>query len=155
IPEPYPLKRLALFHLITVISQKYFNYKNYFILFLLTHFIDIAIGTFTYSPGSFTYSYLFLGIILSMQNVRPKILLPLSLLGGQIIVIFFEEGQITFIGFIFNFFLSMLFEVGYPVLFLSFWSTFYSLFEWLLASYLKLIEVAVRISDSIGSYTPT
>ncbi|MBF0363281.1 MAG: ComEC/Rec2 family competence protein [Oligoflexia bacterium] len=155
IPETYPLKRLALFYLITVIANKYFNYKNYFYLFLITNFIDIALGTFTYSPGSFTYSYLFLGIILSMQNIRPKILLPLALLGGQIIVIFFQEDKLTFIGFIFNFILSVIFEFGYPILFLTFWSNLYFIVEWLLSSYLKLIEISASISATFGHYYPT
>ncbi|MBF0312496.1 MAG: hypothetical protein HQK50_02330 [Oligoflexia bacterium] len=120
LPGLYPLKRLAILRWAVFLIGKFFHYKDYFIIFLLWSFLDIAIlmlGTFYYSPGSFVYSFLFVGTILATKDIYPKMLMCLALVGAQIIISFFQQTPLAPLGVVINFILTLIFEFLYPLMF--------------------------------------
>lgn len=152
IPQHYSLKRLSLLRFAAFFIKHYFRYYDYYYIFLFLCIVDLAIGTYRFSPLSFGYSYLFLGTILATRNLYPRIIFPLAMLGAQIIISYFQTTPLTTIGFIFNFVFTLLFELFYPVMFITFWTNCYYLLEITLLIYKNIVHYGAIISSYFGFY---
>tara|TARA_Y100000590_G_scaffold469529_1_gene657684 strand:+ start:123508 stop:124518 length:1011 start_codon:yes stop_codon:yes gene_type:complete len=127
---------------------------NIFYIFLISFTWDFLLGTYNLSPRSFSYSFLFLGIILSFIG-RGKIYLPLALFGGQIIAQYFSPYPLTTTGFIWNFLLTSIFGVLYPFFFVIYWFPTIPFGESLLRIFYFLVEFFSELSISLGTFMPT
>jgi hypothetical protein len=146
----YSLKRIALLKILTLLFGKYLSiYK----LFLITFILDFIFGSFQQSPLSFSYSFIFLGILLSFSKINFKLLL--GLFTGQLILAMFLKEEINLLGPFLGFIITSLFSFSFPILLLLF-----SLFkligtfpaEILLAVFLKLIYFAIQLTSWIPDF---
>ena len=85
----------------------------FFFVFLLEFIFRIHL-----SPLSFTYSFLFLGIIYSLKNSSPMVLL-VGLWFGQSLISCFREDSIYLLSLPLNSILSFLVTVSYPLILLN------------------------------------
>lgn len=125
-----------------------------FTVFLISFTWDFFLGTYNLSPLSFSYSFLFLGIILSFIG-RGKLYLPLALLGGQVIAQFFSPYPLTTTGFVWSFLLTSLFGLFYPFFFLTYWFPSIPFGESLLNLFYSLVRFFSELSISLGTFMPT
>ena len=126
----------------------------FFYVFLFTFILDFLLGGFQKSPGSFVYSFLFLGILFSANQI-PKMFLPFALLGGQIIVSFFQQTPLTPLGFLLGFFLTAAFTPFFPIYFGYFWTCSFfpaSWGEYSVKIYLDLVLLAAKLAEKTGYY---
>ncbi len=93
-------------------QQKIFGRHEGFIIALL---LDILWGSFQESTLSFTYSFLFLGIIYSGFE---GVVLVLYFFMGQVMIAFFQESDISPLLLLFSPLLNLLFTILMPLLFL-------------------------------------
>ncbi|MBL6988487.1 MAG: hypothetical protein ISR65_01840 [Bacteriovoracaceae bacterium] len=150
----YSIKRMSILRLLNFYGSKVSDRIPIFAIFILTFIIDFFFGTYDQSPLSFMYSFLFLGIILSTTH-KPKSYLMFALLGGQVIIAYFQLRTLTTTGFIFGFFLTGLFGLIFPLIFMFFWSSpiFGTTFlEILITSYWKLISFCSIQTERFGHY---
>ena len=108
----YSLKR--------IISLKFFYELNISKqnCFTLSFLIDYLVGNYHASPLSFTFSYLFLGIVLFSKG---KAELIYSLYFAQALIAHFFMTPFYFLAPILGFFLSSLFTFLFPFVFLDYW----------------------------------
>lgn len=135
-------------------TKEWLKKHDIFQIFLISFIWDFFLGTYKLSPLSFSYSFIFLGIILSFVN-SPKIYLPLALFGGQIITQFLSPYPLTTTGFFWNFLLTSLFGVLYPFFFLSYWFPNFPLIEGLLDFFYSIVIFLSNIAQGLGSFMPT
>lgn len=114
------LKRIGLLKTAFLLRSQYKIPISPFALFLLIFALDYIFGTYQDSPLSFTYSFLFLGLIFSSLD-RPKIFFILNLFLGQILVGFLTQTPIYLFGFAAGLVLTSLFTILFPCFFLIFW----------------------------------
>lgn len=101
--------------------------------FILALVIDIFFGTFQTSPLSFTYSFLFLGIIYSgLQNLSLIIWFFL----GQMILAHFQGNDVSLLLLFFSPILNFIYALIMPVLFIF----SYPLYDWQLDTGLFILE---------------
>lgn len=127
------LKRMVLIK----INQKLFNQKAGFISALL---LDMFFGTFQNSPLSFTYSFLFIGIIYS--GLRGLGLIVWFFF-AQMMIAYFQGNDISLLLLIFSPLLNLLFTLFMPVLFVL--ST--PLWEWQISTGIFFLRVVQKIVD--------
>ena len=149
----YSIKRMALFRILWHIGPRMTNKLTCLHIFFITFLFDFLFGNFKNSPLSFIYSFLFLGIIVttSLNHGRPLI----ALLGGQIIIGFFDLRAITHLGFIFGVFLTGLFSLFFPLFFLFYWSFYILPLNWgepLIHCYWYLVNISSKIAYISGSF---
>lgn len=107
--------------------------------FFLTFGGDYLFGSFSLEPLSFIYSFLFFGILLSL-NGRAKILIPIALLFGQALVAFYLSAPFSILGLLLGMILTAIFAPLFPIFFLTlFFPILGSLSLPLLKFYLELI----------------
>ena len=126
----------------------------FFYIFLGGFFLDFLLGGFRNSPGSFVYSFLFLGILFSADQI-PKLFLPFALLGGQIMVSFFQQTPLTPLGFLLGFSLTTLFTPFFPIYFGYFWTCSFFPATWgeyFVKIYLDLVLLAAKLAEETGYY---
>ncbi len=158
----YSMKRVALYRIIkitndTLLKDKIKLHRTPFVLFLITFFLDFFIGTYSYSPLSFVYSFLFLGIIFSFIN-KNKLALPFALLGGQIIISYFQNSSLPVLGFVFGFLLTSFFSLLFPLWFIYFfipWPILTNLVSITLKLYFYLVNISAQLSLFFGNYYST
>jgi hypothetical protein len=148
LPGYYPLKRTLGFHILAIANENFLKKKkiglSFFQLFLILMICDFVFGSFRESPLSFTYSFLFWGIILSVQKFSHR-LFYLGL--GQLLVSYFSEIPMNPISIITNVFLSPIFSLLFPLIFFHLILGFPLLANKLTAFYLSILEfVAKKIS---------
>jgi competence protein ComEC len=122
------------------------DFVQNFHLFLLTFLIDFFLGSFEQSPLSFSYSFLFLGLIFAQDEFNKKKLL-LYFLGAQIILSFFNGEGFYLIGIINGFLITSLFSLLFPLWLIIFFlpskmtltSFLYDLFNFSMEIFLKTI----------------
>lgn len=146
----HSIKRILLMKVTSV----WLNQRDIFKVFIISFLWDFFLGTYSISPLSFSYSFLFLGIIISFQN-RPKLFLPLALLGGQIITQFFSETPLTTTGFLWNFAITSLFSLLYPFFFVSYLFPQIPFSENLVQLFYQSVSISSEIALSIGSFMAT
>jgi hypothetical protein len=119
------LKRMALIKL----QQRWLDQKSGFLLALL---MDMLFGSFFNSPLSFTYSFLFLGLIYS-----GKSWLFLWFFFAQALIAYFQGELISPLILIFSPMLNLIFALSLPLLVLL----AFPLWDWQLSLGLKLLAV--------------
>jgi len=101
------LKRMAGFNLLKIFPTRFCSSLNYFRLFWIVFLVDFVFGSFWQFKLSFSFSFLFLGILLSQKSLSLKEL-TLSLYAGQLISSFFMHTQYylagPILGMLFTFF---------------------------------------------------
>jgi hypothetical protein len=112
----YSLKRVALFRALSLFLRNRAFFDNNFNIFLLVFFIDLF-WNFQSSPLSFSFSFLFWGVILSSGRILT-IKLPIALFLTQMIVSMFFETPLSYLGCLLSFFLTSLFIFVFPVMLL-------------------------------------
>jgi hypothetical protein len=128
---PSALKRMSLIKL----SQKYWGIKTGFVFALI---MDVLMADRNVSLTSFTYSFLFLGMIYSGEN---KFWILLLFFMGQAIISFTQEILISPLILILSPLLNFLFSIAIPILFLLAWP----LKEWQLEWGLCILKVLQKI----------
>lgn len=154
LPTFYAAKRISLLRLISLWKTVLPFEIPFFALFLLAFALDFFLGGYAASPGSFVYSFLFIGILFSCDK-SPGLFIPFALLGGQVIVSYFQETPLTLIGFLLGFFLTTLFTPFFPIYFFYFWtSSFFpaSWGEFFIKCYWKLVLYSAQLAQSSGQY---
>jgi len=142
LPGQGALKRMVLVKL----GQKISNQKVGFSIALV---LDILFGSFTQSPLSFCYSFLFLGIIYS-----GKKFLFLWFFLGQCLITFFSGSEITPMILFLSPILNIFFAIALPILFLL----AIPLWPWQVFAGVKilgLLQYLVEISAKLSSLVPT
>lgn len=84
-------------------------------LFLATFLIDFINGSYSTSPLSFTYSFLFWGSILAGLN-GPKWKVFSNLFIAQALMCFYQEENFWPLGFLFGQIITMLYSLIFPIL---------------------------------------
>ncbi len=142
----YSLKRIALMKIFSIL----FNRKlSIYSLFLLTFFLDFTLGSFSLSPLSFSYSYIFLGSLLSFGKFNIKVIV--SLLTSQFIIALFFATQVNILGSLIGFFITSIFTLTFPLL--IFLYALYPLIGthpvgFLMSLFLKLVELGFHIAKN-------
>ncbi|MFN8369351.1 MAG: hypothetical protein U0T83_01865 [Bacteriovoracaceae bacterium] len=151
LPGFYPLKRIASINIFHYFLSRKINY-SYFFSFILVSTLDFLFGTFKFSYLSFTYSFLFLGIVLTTAEL-PFFKRVILLFGGIFVVNFYSDSPIL-IGAIFcNSFLTLLFTLIFPFSFILYWIPFsWAIYsnEFLVNTFNNLVNISFNLLHSIG-----
>ncbi|MDD0854410.1 ComEC/Rec2 family competence protein [Halobacteriovorax sp. GB3] len=149
-PKLYSLKRMGIFYLLSKSLGSKFQNLDLWYSFLATMLIDLLVGSFRYSPLSFTYSFLFFGSIMALKD-KNFLILP-SLYLGQMIISYFQFESIYLLGPLFGFALTSLFTLLFPLILillpLGYFNYFFS--EYLIKIFLSL----VHLSNSLATEGP-
>lgn len=114
----YSLKRISILRLLNL-TFKNLNFKiDIFYIFILSFLIDFIFGTYRQNPMSFTFSFLFLGSLLSNSKITS---IALSFFTANILLSLFFYTQVSSIGFFLGFFLTTIFSLLFPFIFISYW----------------------------------
>lgn len=154
LPSFYAAKRISLLRLLTLWKTLLPWKIPFFALFLSAFLLDILLGGYFASPGSWVYSFLFLGILFSCDKF-PGILVPFALWGGQILVSYFQQTPLTLIGFFLGFILTAIFTPFFPIYFAYFWTSPWLPAGWgefFIKFYLKLVLISAKLAQSSGNY---
>lgn len=135
-------------------TREWLKKPSLFLIFLISFIWDFLIGTYQLSPLSFSYSFLFLGIILSYCD-RPKLFLPLALYGGQIIAQYLSPFPLTTTGFFWNFALTSIFGLFYPIFFITYWFPSIPFGETSINLFYSMVSNSNEIAMALGTVMPT
>lgn len=154
----YSLKRISIFRLIQVFLKVFKINLEVFHIFIITFIIDYIFGGYQKSPLSYSYSFLFLGVILSSKNFK-KLQIIAALFGGQIILSYFQSTEVFYIAPLLGNIITITFTLMFPVIFISYWIIPYITFHVPIIEFLiKLLWWLISISDDIirasGSFYP-
>lgn len=147
LPDFYSLQRVILFKFFK--QFKFLRKMEY--AFIATFLFDYLFGNYQNSPLSFTFSFLFFGIIVSEITRTPYPKLTLPLLGGQIIIASYFDYEINFLASIIGIYLTGIFSALFPVFFLDYFLsklTDYSFSTTILKALIFAIEKAATISET-------
>ncbi len=87
-------------------------------VFLIAMICNLLTGNFETSTLSFVFSFLFLGSVISGENIKE---ISLNLYISNLLISYFFIGTVNFIAPIFGIIISSIFTFLYPFLFLNFW----------------------------------
>ncbi len=145
----YSLKRIAAIKMIWL-WKKYFPFKvDLFQIVIFVFFIDFILGSFTYSPLSWGYSFLFLGLLSSAGS--SSMIAKIGL--GQLFVSLFEKGSFNFFNFLSGYGISIFTSFCFPYLFVSYWTPWRDLP--FVSNITEIIVYLVDVLSSTGSKAPT
>ncbi len=133
------LKRMVLIK----IHQKMLGLHLGFVLALI---IDILFGTFQHSPLSFTYSFLFLGIIYAGLKGIPLIVWFFL---GQMLLAYFQNSDISLLLLLFSPVLNLAFAFIMPLLFLF----SIPLWSWQLHSGIFVLKIVQSMVDLFAHWS--
>ncbi len=156
----FSLKRIAImrfFHFFLkkkILDLNFFNFINKHALilsFYLTFVIDFFIGSYQASPFSFTYSFLFLGTIISCveRQKRSPVNIFFGILGGQIIVSCMTGQAVTLVGVMLGFLLTNIFTILFPIFVIYFFFHNFlpeSIIEFLMRVFVELMQWCANLS---------
>ena len=146
----YSLKRISLLR-ISNLSLRPFKVKiDFFYLFIATFIFDFFFGTFNASPLSFTFSFLFIGVLLSTEKSS---FILISFFVANLLISFFFHQNINILGFFLGFFITMIFSFLFPMIFLSYWPSSFVGID-LTSPFLFIIKSLVSISAKLANYSP-
>jgi competence protein ComEC len=156
LPKMFSMKRISLMRSLFVITRRFklLKWITPFQLFITSFIIDFFIGTYSSSPLSFSYSFLFLGIIMAVSEDKVT-RLPFALLGGQVIIAYFQQSYLSFVGSFLGFGLTFIFTFFFPPLFILFWLELVSpllVSEYLVLIYWKLVLFCSNVSSYLGEF---
>lgn len=140
VPGFYSIKRICLYR-----SIRKLNNKSSYLVFLLTMILEYIFGTYSDSPWSFAYSYLFLGIIFSFNKTTFRYL-PLGFFLGNLLIGIFQHTPVNLIGFFMGFFMTSLFAIIFPMFFLLYCFPWLSWLWHLPEYYFKLVKTLADFS---------
>ena len=149
----YAIQRVAEYRIARqLIAKKKIKIDSFWI-FMGVFALDFIFGTYRQNPLSYSFSYLFWGIIFSLKN-SPSFLLPFGLLGGQILVAFCFKTTLTYLGAHLGFLLIGPFVLIFPILLLNQIFPFFNFSEFLVQGFLFLVELFAQISIASGFFYP-
>ena len=151
--EYYAIKRIAEYSLARRLIGKTGWKPDGYGLFLGVFALDFLFGTYRASPLSYSFSYLFLGIIFSIKD-SPKTYWPWALLGGQILAAFCFDTPLTHLGFIFGFFLTGFFALIFPLIALNRLLPWFNFSEMVVDLFARMVSLASDISVASGHFHP-
>ncbi len=139
LPKLYSLKRIVLLRFCRSLCLSLGKVKiDSYLFFLLVMTLDLLVGTYQYSPGSFSYSFLFLGIIYLFKD-RPLWQISLAFYLAQLLASFFTQEQLPFLTLFFGPLLTALFTFLFPLfILLKILSPLY-LFSWPILLFHQLV----------------
>mgnify|MGYP001128907536 CR=1 FL=1 len=114
----YSLKRISILRISNLILKKAHIKVDIFYVFLISFLLDFIFGTYKYSPISFTFSFLFLGSLLSTPKLSS---MALSFFTANLLLTIFLPTTVSFSGFFLGFLLTSIFSFLFPFYFLSYW----------------------------------
>jgi competence protein ComEC len=148
LPGYYPLKRTLGFHLLSLGNEIYLKKKRLklssFQIFIVLMIIDFSVGTFKESNLSFTYSFLFWGIILSGTKFSHRFFY-LGL--AQFLVCYFSQTPINPLSILSNLFLSPIFSFLFPLIFFAVMLGYQTITEFLTSVYISILDF---VADGIS-----
>lgn len=149
----YSLKRMAVLKILGLHIK-----HRPFMIFIITFLIDFLFGSYSDSPLSFTFSFLFLGVILAAINNKDPFQknhqIYLNLYLGQAIIHYFFFSPMNIVGPLFGFFLTIIFSLFFPLIFILGLLNLliaHPITELLLIPFIQMIDFFANIS----SYFPT
>lgn len=148
----WAMKRVGLLKFAFLFLKLKKKHLSPFSVFLLVFFFDFFLGTYRESPLSFNLSFLFLGLIFSSLS-EGKLVFALNLLLGQLIASFFFDQPLFITGFTFGLFVTGVFTLIYPLIFLGFILSPWIKCSWLepiLDYYLKFLLSLSEFSQGVG-----
>ncbi|MFZ4714011.1 MAG: ComEC/Rec2 family competence protein [Bacteriovoracaceae bacterium] len=144
----FPLKRTLWFQFLVLsldfLAPKYFNKPSSFALFLATMAIDFLFGSYDEASLSFTYSFLFWGIILTQNNFIKRLFF-LSL--GQLLVAYFAHYLVNPLSFLANAILGPIFTMLFPFIFFSLFTPWIFIAENTLRFFQTIMEFTANKID--------
>ncbi len=140
----YSLKRIAAIKMLWLWNKKSPYQLQLFHIFLFVFLVDFIIGSFQFSPLSWGYSFLFLGLIFS--NDKEPLITRIAL--GQVFISFFENFCFNPISFLSGYIISLLASLSFPMLFIGYWNPFgeIPLNDFFLSSLDWIVKQASQIS---------
>ncbi|MFW5887685.1 MAG: hypothetical protein ACOCUH_02695 [Bacteriovoracia bacterium] len=147
-PHLHSLKRAAIF--------KFFNSYKYLpanAVLYISFAIDLLIGNFQQSPFSYLYSFLFWFVLLNTPKLHY---LPLSLWFGNYILGYFAASKVYWGAIFTNFFLTPLFTLVYPLMFILFWlghfiwNKFFFMVQWWFDIFIYLVKSMSQANEFLG-----
>lgn len=154
LPSFSAAKRISLLRLLTLWKTLLPWQIPIFALFIGAFVLDLFLGGYSSSPGSWVYSFLFIGILFSCDKL-PGIFIPLALWGGQILISYFQQTPLTLIGFFLGFLLTALFTPFFPIYFAYFWTSPWLPAWWgefFIKLYLNMVLMAAQLAQKTGQY---
>ncbi|EQC48303.1 competence protein [Bacteriovorax sp. BSW11_IV] len=115
IPDFYSLKRTLAFYLLGYFLYQFKNFKNKsHLIFGVIFILDYFLGSYKYSPLSFTFSFLFLGTIIALKDAKKWQFFSFLFL-NQVLVSYFFLQKFFILGPIFGFILTGVFGFVFPI----------------------------------------
>ncbi|WP_127718424.1 hypothetical protein [Halobacteriovorax sp. HLS] len=147
----YSLKRISLLRISNFFLKRTNLEIDFFYIFLVSFFFDFLFGTYRYSPLSFTFSFLFIGVLLSTPKSS---FILISFFIANLIITFFFHTQLNILGFILGFLITTVFSLIFPFMFLSYWPSALVGID-LCSPFLWMIKFFVNISSIVSRYSPS
>lgn len=147
----YSLKRISLLRITGLFSRPFKIKIDYFYLFIGSFVFDFFFGTFKHNPLSFSFSFLFLGTLLSCTKTSS---LLVSFFVANIFVSFFFYQDVNILGFAFGFFITTVFSFLFPFIFLLYWPSSFIGID-LSSPFIYIIKLLVETSSNISKLFPS
>lgn len=114
----YSLKRISILRITNLFFKKLKIKLDIFYIFMISFIFDFIIGTYQYNPMSFTFSFLFLGSLLSTPKLSS---IAFSFFTANLLLTLFLNTSVSFVGFFLGFLLTSIFSFLFPFLFIFYW----------------------------------
>lgn len=147
----YSIKRISALKIAHLMAKKMGIKISPFTLFLVVFLIDFFVGTYRDSPLSFSYSFLFLGLIFATFK-EAKITMIASLMLGQVLVGYLNSTEIYPLGFVLGFMATSAFSLVFPLMLAGFLSAPLFSMSWLeplVKMYIELIDLFSQLSFAL------
>lgn len=148
----WAMKRVGLLKFAFLFLKVKQKHLSPFSVFLLVFFFDFFFGTYSDSPVSFGLSFLFLGLIFSSLG-EGKLIFALNLFLGQLVASLFFDQPVFIVGFVFGLFMTGLFTLIYPFIFLAFLLAPWFQSSWvepLIGSYLQFVLTLSELNHAVS-----
>lgn len=146
----YSLKRISLMRIYHIFFRSIKIKVETYHIFLVSFLIDYFFGTFSKSPMSYSYSFLFLGSLLSCNRIESRLL---NFLCANLLISFLTFSKVNIIGFILGFFTTALFSILFPIIFISYWLSSFLHLD-LSFPFLLIIDHLTLFFSNISQYCP-
>lgn len=147
----YSIKRISALKMAHLLAKKMGIKISPFTLFLVVFFIDFFVGTYRDSALSFSYSFLFLGLIFASFK-EARITMIASLLLGQVLVGYLNSTEVYPLGFVLGFLATSAFSVIFPFMLAGFLGAPLFSMSWLeplVKMYMELIDLFSQLSFAL------
>lgn len=144
------LKRIAALRIGLLLHRYVCKKDNVFLVFILIFFFDYLFGTYQLSPLSFTFSFLFIGTILSQLD-KPYFSILGPLFGAHLIISYFHLTPLFPLGFLLGFLLSLIFSMVFP-LFIIIYIFNLEFLDFIVTGFVNLIYYFSNCYNILGSF---